>query len=122
MSNHQPTHYEILGISPAILREQQDPARFLKQAYHRALLRHHPDKCAISTPTELAFAVLPSAAAAYTVDQISAAFKALASPETRATYDASQSLTGPRAEGEFQTGIETVDLDDLDCDGDGRWF
>ncbi|KAI1497370.1 hypothetical protein F5X99DRAFT_26313 [Biscogniauxia marginata] len=42
----EPTFYEILALTPQHLEGQAAPAqqKVVKQAYHRALLRHHPDK------------------------------------------------------------------------------
>lgn len=84
----------------------------LKQAYKRALLAHHPDK----KPSSLA---LPGAMNA-TVDIITQAFKTLADPVLRAEYDRDQRLrvedsdepSGQR--NTRHTGMETVDLEDLD--------
>ena len=104
------THYEVLGLDPSILSTQHATAALLKRAYHRALLRHHPDKA----PQGGARAVPKSA---YTVDQITAAFTTLSSPRQRAAYDASLRLS-PREHSlpRFQTGVEHVDLDDLAFD------
>ncbi|CZT18172.1 related to Caj1p [Ramularia collo-cygni] len=84
----------------------------LKQAYKRALLIHHPDK----QPSSLAS---PGALEA-TVDVITQAFKTLADPILRAEYDRDQRLRAedadePSVKRETRhTGMETVDLEDLD--------
>lgn len=113
------THYEILGLSPAMLDScGQDPSPLIKRAYHRALLRNHPDKAQRGRASSL----LP----AYTVDQISQAFAVLSSPARRAAYDASCRLPLARpgsALPHFHTGVENVDLDDLPFDdAEQRWF
>ncbi|KAK5990353.1 Diphthamide biosynthesis protein 4 [Cladobotryum mycophilum] len=106
----QATHYEVLGLTPALLDSQDDPSILIKQAYRRALLRHHPDKAA---PNPL--------------DQIGQAFSTLSSPRQRSEYDAHQRLSRATANTSdqirFQTGVENVDLDDLEFDEDGdRWY
>ncbi|PYH79419.1 DnaJ-domain-containing protein [Aspergillus uvarum CBS 121591] len=141
-------YYEILGLSftTAPLSKQE-----LKTAYHRALLKHHPDKAAAagsaSTPTQDA---PPSFLASndthgssspqtrpYTIDEITAAYKTLSVPSLRAEYDRSLRLDRARAAAGqekaggngvlFHTGLEVVDLEDLGCaedeDGDGDvWY
>ncbi|KAI6368637.1 hypothetical protein MCOR25_004593 [Pyricularia grisea] len=144
------THYEVLGISRDILDEAKDTQRqqIIKRAYHRALLRHHPDKAAAaaaasatatpSKPTARGAAPTGQAASTrgtiFTIDQISTASAVLSDRARRKEYDAALSLsrtaggadrhgdaTG-RQPSDFQTGIETVDLDDLDADEErGLW-
>ncbi|TLD26929.1 hypothetical protein PspLS_04826 [Pyricularia sp. CBS 133598] len=142
------THYEVLGISREILDEAKDAQRpqIIKRAYHRALLRHHPDKAAgaaaaaTATPwkSTTAGAALTGQAAStiFTIDQISTASAVLSDRARRKEYDAALSLSRAVAGGtgrhgdasgrqhpsDFQTGIETVDLDDLDADEErGLW-
>lgn len=110
----QPTHYAILALTPSLLTTAPNPASLLKQAYHRALLQNHPDKHRSSAQT-------------YTVDQISTAYRTLSSPDLRHAYDAELRAGAAAAAGgeEFRTGVETVDLDDLDYDegaGEGTWY
>jgi diphthamide biosynthesis protein 4 len=66
--------YRILGIQQDASQEQ------IKRAYHRALLRHHPDKKRVEdaglTPT-----TIPA------IDTLVEAFKALSSPASRQIYD-----------------------------------
>lgn len=105
----QPTHYAILALTPALLTTTPKPAALLKQAYHRALLQNHPDKHRAPPP--------------YTIDQISAAYRTLSSPALRAAYDAELRATTTADNEAFRTGVESVDLDDLDCDEEaGTWF
>ncbi|KAK4136337.1 hypothetical protein BT67DRAFT_343878, partial [Trichocladium antarcticum] len=122
-----PTHYEVLSLSPATLSASPDPAPLIKRAYRRALLRHHPDKKTPPhpphqpqpKPSTAAPAAAAAAAAAYTIDQISTAYAALSRPGQRAAYDRALVLSlqasraGTATASSFQTGIETVDLDDL---------
>ncbi|KAL2271299.1 hypothetical protein VTJ83DRAFT_670 [Remersonia thermophila] len=147
---NSPTFYEILSLSPSSLSASaEDPAataRLIKRAYRRALLSHHPDK---QTPGGA------SASASFTIDQISAAYATLSRPDLREAYDRAlflrqpqqqqqqqQQRLGPSCCGacscghrgfsatDFQTGIEIVDLDDLECstttDANGeeetRWY
>ncbi|KAK0748135.1 CSL zinc finger-domain-containing protein [Apiosordaria backusii] len=84
----QPTHYEILSLSPSIFSPSsglspEEIKQILKKSYRRALLSHHPDKSSNSQ----------SPPAKYTIDQITLAFTTLSTP--------------PSAR------IETIDLDDL---------
>lgn len=129
MALTSPSHYDVLGLTPTILSSQPDPSTLIKQAYRRALLRHHPDKAAsLSTSSS---ASLPSHARLsnsqfYTVDQITQAFTVLSSPHQRSTYDAGLRLSRANvgdSQARFQTGIENVDLDDLPFDEEGEhWY
>lgn len=105
-----PTHYAVLAITPALLTTSSQPAALLKQAYHRALLQNHPDKHRTTPP--------------YTIDQISTAYRTLSSPALRQAYDAELRATAATVENEaFKTGVENVDLDDLEYDeGEGTWY
>jgi curved DNA-binding protein CbpA len=121
-----PTHYEVLNLSPSIIEDSLDALKLIKRAYHRALLRHHPDKTASSTK----YSSNSQAKSIYSIDQITAAYTVLSSPGQRTEYDAklrqAQALSGfggsnggPR----FQTGVENVDLDDLPFDETKeRWY
>ncbi|KAL4728637.1 Diphthamide biosynthesis protein 4 [Fusarium chlamydosporum] len=111
------THYQVLNITPTLLDTQHDSAPLIKRAYHRALLRNHPDKVANLDPTSVFF----------TVDQITTALNVLSSPSARAAYDAALRVSRPTGaagrDGSFQTGVENVDLDDLDFDEDQEcWY
>ncbi|CAI4216521.1 unnamed protein product [Parascedosporium putredinis] len=112
-----PSHYVVLAISPTLLTSAANPTSLLKQAYHRALLHNHPDKDRKRA----------EAACAYTIDQISAAYRTLSDPTARSAYDAALRLSnnpavigGSGIEGDpdavFRTGVESVDLDDLNYD------
>ena len=128
--------YEILnlpftGSTSTTLSKQQ-----VKIAYHKALLKHHPDKAgAVAHDTGLQGSILPTPNGfsmrssddtphrrAYTIDEITKAYKTLSDPGLRAEYDRSLRLDRLKvAEREmtgdvFHTGLEIVDLEDLDCD------
>jgi DnaJ-class molecular chaperone len=130
----QPTYYEILSITPSSLDSQKDPSQALKRAYHRALLIHHPDKRkhVSPSPTSLPPSPLPPSSpssSVITIDQISLAYATLSSPSSRSAYDrfllttTQSSPLASEQENHFQTGIQDVDLDDLDFDSDGgEWF
>ncbi|KAJ5145244.1 DnaJ-domain-containing protein [Penicillium atrosanguineum] len=101
----------------------------VKLAYHKALLRHHPDKASaiaqgLRTPSK------ESGESRYTIDEITTAYKTLSDPGLRAEYDRTLRLDRAKAaEREktdvFHTGLEVVDLEDLECDESGEelcWF
>ncbi|KAJ5748727.1 uncharacterized protein N7511_010423 [Penicillium nucicola] len=132
---HLGDFYEILSLpftassAGVILSKQQ-----IKLAYHKALLKHHPDKAgAVAKDAGLSDSNTVSSASMsnplfrstesprqpYTVDQITAAYKTLSDPLLRAEYDRSLRLDRVKAEkgGQvFHTGLEIVDLEDLACD------
>ncbi|RSL65437.1 Diphthamide biosynthesis protein 4 [Fusarium duplospermum] len=110
------THYQVLNLTANLLDTQQDPTPLIKRAYHRALLRNHPDKVAASDSSDF-----------FTVDQITTALNILSSPSSRATYDAALRVSRPAGaasrDAAFQTGVENVDLDDLAFDEDDEcWY
>ena len=109
-------YYEVLSLpestSARRLLNQED----FKHAYKRALLQHHPDK--LSSLTNLK--------PRYTIDDITAAYKGLSSPVTRSELDRNlqvQTLRPSRNTDVSLSGLETIDLDDLDYDkAEGLWF
>ena len=119
----QPTLYEILSLSP---HSDLTPA-IIKQAYRRALLIHHPDKSnSHKSSSQQTSNPNGQTKPLYTIDQISLAYTTLSSPSLRTQYDASlrtqraqQSSLGKGSHGhgsleeDFQTGIDTIDLDDM---------
>jgi len=125
----QPTYYTILGLSPSVTSQQDDPGQLIKRAYRRALLNHHPDKKRQppppppNAPPNTTTTTHKTNTFNFTVDQISTAYAILSNPTSRATYDKhlqhQSSIPGANnnnnntAHHDFQTGIETVDLDDL---------
>ncbi|KAK3356134.1 hypothetical protein B0H65DRAFT_68848 [Neurospora tetraspora] len=144
----QPTLYEILSLSPT---SDLTPA-LIKQAYRRALLTHHPDKSTQhshqkqqqSTPNANPNPSSNSnsnghSKPLYTIDQISHAYTTLSSPSLRTQYDAalrtasrssftsSHHASSHAREQDFQTGIDTIDLDDMvfvetDNNGKDTWY
>lgn len=138
------THYQVLDVSPSLLtsQEQHLQAQLLKRAYHRALLRHHPDKTSSSSETSRSRGSGESRSISdgarstplFTVDQITGAYNALRDPSARREYDlqlkSSSTASGRKQDEAFQTGVEVVDLDDLTCEqaiGEGgeqtmRWY
>ncbi|KKA31137.1 hypothetical protein TD95_000559 [Thielaviopsis punctulata] len=127
-----PTYYEILGISKAMLSNNDNPAHILKRAYRRALLQNHPDKAAATFPSS---STPTTPTTLFTIDQISTAYKHLSTPSLKAAYDKALLLRPPShhdpcvsgigqlaRKGSFQTA-ETVDLDDLAFDETAaKWF
>ncbi|KAF5008639.1 hypothetical protein FDECE_5102 [Fusarium decemcellulare] len=110
------THYQVLNLTATLLDTQNDPTPLIKRAYHRALLRNHPDKVTASDPATF-----------FTVDQITTALTVLSSPSSRAAYDVALRVSRPAGaasrDAAFQTGVENVDLDDLAFDEDDEcWY
>lgn len=113
-------HYKTLGL----LHRRADStliAQDFKQAYRKALLQHHPDKAAETSGQQEK--VEPAHPPKYTVDQISVAFKTLSDPTAKAEYDRKQALGqikdqhDSRSDSQvFYSGLDTVDLDDLEYD------
>ncbi|KAM3414704.1 hypothetical protein BST61_g9862 [Cercospora zeina] len=107
-------HYQLLGLSEkrngsSISTEE------LRQAYKRALLSYHPDK---HTPGTLH----SSERTTVTVDEIAQAYKVLGDPALRAQYDqelAKAGLGDAPGISTRHTGMEVVDLEELDADDDG---
>lgn len=120
ISGRAVTYYEILGVTSATLADQDaaTQALALKRAYHRALLKHHPDKSAARPrpPSEAGRAE----GRGFSVDEVSEAFAVLSDAGRRADYDTALRLAasedGQGRLPRFQTGIENVDLDDLEYD------
>ena len=105
------TYYDILALPiPTSAKDPTTPDA-IKTAYRRALLQHHPDK---TKTTDAARNARPS------IDQITLAYKTLASPTKRLAYDRSlvqQRRTSDAASQEQQCeGLENVDLDDMHVD------
>lgn len=125
----EPTHYQVLALPKSLLDDattDQIPI-ILKQAYHRALLRHHPDKTGATQPTPN-----NTSTPTYTVDQITLAHSTLLSSTLRSEYNAQLRISAAsktaHQSSTFQTGIETIDLDDLEYTEESgsvsetRWF
>jgi DnaJ-class molecular chaperone len=131
----EPNHYEVLSLPKSLLEESNEEQipQIIKQAYHRALLRHHPDKAQQQHPHHVPRpTTITTSKPTYTVDQITRAYTTLSSPPSRAQYDRHLILTQQQqgskpARSAFQTGIETIDLDDLEYSeppgsGEARWY
>jgi DnaJ-class molecular chaperone len=107
--NREPTFFEVLSISPRTL-EGQDPAsqaKIARQAYRRALLKHHPDRqvqarktdenaagaaassdssSSSSSSSASASASAPNSSQHFTVDQITEAYTVLSDAKKRREY------------------------------------
>lgn len=116
-------HYTILNLpftSSVALTKQQ-----LKLAYHRALLRHHPDKAQVPNTKEADHLTLDrrdrenQPTYTYTIDEITTAYKTLSDPSSRAEYDRAlrldraKTVEREKTGAVFHTGLEVVDLEDL---------
>ena len=108
----QPTCYQILQLPQ---NDQPINPIALRIAYHRALLVHHPDKR--YSPSQTSTSITEQPNHAYSVDQITNAYKALSSASTRAEYDKRlQDDTkglNTRSNETYHAGIETFDLEEL---------
>ncbi|TGO18096.1 hypothetical protein BTUL_0012g00400 [Botrytis tulipae] len=119
------TYYEILDIPSSLQNATHIPVATLRSAYRRALLRNHPDK---SQSQEQGHTNRPQSL--YTIDQISVAFSHLSDSKLRAQYDKELRLqnrsingAGQKEGGVFRTGVEVVDLDDLNVEEEnGIWY
>ena len=104
-------HYAILGLPS---RDRMLDNKAVKLAYRRALLLHHPDKSS------------PSSKSKPSVDQITNAYKTLSDPSSRSDYDRRRILKSPetsKVSPSQHSGLETVDLDDLNYDeNQGTWY
>ena len=108
----RPTYYEILQIPHD--SKPIDPTE-LKLAYRRALLLHHPDKKYPSSPATLNTTHITQYA--FSVDQITEAYKILSSILDKAEYDrllAKDTTRLSKAPKEVHhPGLEMYDLEEL---------
>jgi diphthamide biosynthesis protein 4 len=136
-TNKTPNYYTTLNLSARKYDPTLTPAE-VKAAYKRALLQHHPDKKSSSTSTPPQ-STKPNKNKNITIDSIALAYKILSSPALKAEYDLalqtsrrshnnnsnnnnnpnsnldfSDSDEEEESDKVFRTGLETVDLDDLD--------
>lgn len=107
------------------------PPHELRQAYKRALLHHHPDKQKKKKPQESTSSptTYPPAAAAATIDEITEAYRVLGNASERAKYDVELQKWKTMNNQHLQeadviittrhTGMEIVDLEELDFEGGG---
>ncbi|KAK4240951.1 CSL zinc finger-domain-containing protein [Achaetomium macrosporum] len=140
-STQGPTYYEVLNLSQATLstHDEATATALVKRAYRRALLNHHPDKTKQShrhgQQQQQQQQGKTNVSTSFTIDEISAAYATLSRAAQRKAYDRTlqlqrqaQQQRGPTGEtpSDFQTGIETVDLDDLayddEVDGTAGWY
>ena len=143
-NSKQPTLYDILSLTPKHLEGQTSTAQsqVVKKAYHRALLTHHPDKANVNqqqSSSDDGSSAKPAESKrsppkiTYTVDQIQEAYTTLSDTRKRKDYNrsllfsSSASSSSSRQHQQtqnftfsttrsFQTGLEVVDLDDVDFD------
>lgn len=108
----QPTYYQLLQIPR---NNQPINPESLKVAYRRALLIHHPDKKCSSRQTSTSPA--KQLDYAYSVDQITNAYKTLSCAATRAEYDKrlqdDSKRLNSKSHDTHHAGIETFDLEEL---------
>ncbi|KAI0974445.1 hypothetical protein F4678DRAFT_375977 [Xylaria arbuscula] len=121
----EPTLYEILSLTPKRLQGQESATQqtAIKQAYHKALLKHHPDKNPQDSPTTSSSSSSPQSPRpqksqskpagggkpssssssvsksqlTYTVDQIQHAYSVLSDARQRREYDRQLLLTSHRS-------------------------
>ncbi|PSS03606.1 hypothetical protein BD289DRAFT_478440 [Coniella lustricola] len=140
----QPTHYEVLSLpanlsdlaSPeqairqayrrTLLRHHPDKANKAAKAAASSGFNNSASSTNTATPFTTTATTTTTASSLhprtiYTVDQITAAYTTLSTPILRSEYDNHLRLTAAasktqhnQARSTFQTGIETVDLDDLE--------
>ncbi|KAK4615518.1 Diphthamide biosynthesis protein 4 [Fulvia fulva] len=111
-------YYQILGLDNS-RNGKPLPASEVRQAYKQALLYHHPDKQAGGTARASIGSQVPS------IDDITKAYKVLSDPASRSEYDRELRLQRPEDDemGKLNTrhtGMETVDLEELDFDEDSE--
>ena len=104
--------YEILGLEQNS-RHSSQSSENVKNAYHKALLKYHPDRVVSGNSS--------SARPAVTVDEITQAYKTLSDSKAKAEYDRRLVQAGSPGPGGqdvriHHTGLETVDLDSLAFD------
>lgn len=113
------------------------PPHELRQAYKRALLHHHPDKQKKKKPQESTSSPTTYPPAAATIDEITEAYRVLGNASERAKYDVElrkwkmmNNHLHHHHNNQHQhqadviittrhTGMEIVDLEDLDFEGGG---
>ncbi|ELR05033.1 hypothetical protein VC83_05083 [Pseudogymnoascus destructans] len=126
------TYYEILGLPNSRGAARFLTPQLLKAAYRKSLLQHHPDKVQqVSSPGhDSTKATNKQPSSAYTVDQITKAYSIISTPKFREEYDRELALEsqqtcefGAQQKNGFRTGVEVVDLDDLEFDEkESLWF
>ncbi|TGJ88001.1 hypothetical protein E0Z10_g749 [Xylaria hypoxylon] len=109
----EPTLYEILSLTQKRLESQESATqrKAIKQAYHKALLKHHPDKKPQDSPITPSppqaprspkiqsksgggkSSSVPKSQLTYTIDQIQHAYNVLSDARQRREYDRQLLLT-----------------------------
>ncbi|GLC54964.1 hypothetical protein PLESTB_000925500 [Pleodorina starrii] len=111
------THYEVLGINPSATIEQ------IKQAYHSAVLKHHPDKAAgLGPPSDPSTDGQGQAASTDTFQLVQSAWEVLRDADRRAAYDSLLCLRELQTPMTYQDELDMGDMDAEDCDGGARLF
>ena len=112
---HDHDHYIVLGLPFPEPGKQVASQQEIRSAYRRALLLNHPDKSQL-------LGSLQAKPTRYTIDEITKAYMRLSDPSRRHqnSEQAKQDLPGKFNTGNRHPylGIETLDLDELDYDGD----
>lgn len=110
------SHYEILALPSPLTSGENLNETDVKQAYHKALLQHHPDKNASK----------PSAVTGPSIDEITIAYKVLSNAQTRLVYNNFLRAERQKSEPNGTKSLvrsEIVDLDDLEYDEvQGAWY
>lgn len=125
--------YRILSLpSPRHSASRPPSSADIKAAYRRALLTHHPDKAKETTAhvdKSMTSETAKSGAPAFSVDDITLAYKTLSSPAERTAHDRALRLSNnsdnaeSAAEEQFRLGLEVWDLDELAWDeAEGIWW
>ena len=109
-------YYQILGLDDSRTKSLISPSD-VKKAYRKALLYYHPDKQTSGLIRLSTNEPVPS------IDEITNAYKVLSDPASRTKYDRELRLQRPDDDGAGtvstrHTGMETVDLEELDFDED----
>ncbi len=127
-----PTHYQVLDLPWNVGAGLDLSAQHLKAAYRRALFRHHPDKNEAQSDSKHDLEVRKKSGkeVIYTIDQVTEAYATLSVQKLRSEYDRVLKLqtpppkrSGQSDDQKFRSGLEVLDLDDLDYDETGRiWF
>jgi diphthamide biosynthesis protein 4 len=124
-----PTHYEILDLPSSLQDGPALSAQTLRAAYRRALLRWHPDKSNTNVGTLKCTNSIDQGK--FSIDQISNAYTTLSDSKKRGEYDKelkAQKTLGGNTNGngwetKFKTGVDVVDLENLEYDdAQGVWY
>ena len=114
MPTHK-THYELLNLrTPTLTQSTSFTSVELKNAYHKALLKAHPDKLVDSSPSGLQNFEQSSRNSA-TIDEIKEAYQTLSDPHRKERYDIVIRMG-------IKVPTRIVDLDDLEYnENTGIW-